>query len=428
MPVVVAVAMFGCATAPKSPRSNEPPAERADALMKALQANDADAAIALFDRRMKRAVSKRKLEELLQQVKGQQGAIVSWVLKSEEEHDGHRVHTFDVTSERGRFISTVAISEAGEVSGFFLKPALRSKYEPLPIDPNAPFREEEVKVGAEPWVLDGTLTLPKTGGPFPAAILVQGSGPHDRDETNGPNRPFKDIAEGLSSKGIAVLRYDKRTFTHGSKMSSPTMTVEEEYVTDALAAVQLLKSRSDIDAKRIYVIGHSQGGTLAPEIGVRSQPIAGVVLLAAAYRPLPELAIEQMRHLGVPEREIAPIEAQAKRVLSGEMKTTEKFLGVEAHYWLDLQQRDHAGFAKKLNVPILVLQGQRDYQVTEADFKGWKTALAGTPHVTFEMFPGLNHLFLKGEGKSMPAEYQRQGNVDAEVIAEIAAFISAQAH
>ena len=147
--------------------------------------------------------------------------------------------------------------------------------------------------------MPGTLTLPRGEGPFAAAVLVHGSGPQDRDETIGPNKPFRDLAWGLASQGIAVLRYEKRTHTHGRAWPRcvKTLTIKEETIDDALAAVAELRKHKEINAKHIVVIGHSLGATAAPQIGERDKSIAGLVLLAGNARPLEDLVLEQITYI-----------------------------------------------------------------------------------------------------------------------------------
>ena len=142
----------------------------------------------------------------------------------------------------------VAFNEAGEVSGLTITPVgsieqqFTAKYEPPAYVNQDTFKEQEVQVGQGEWVLPGTLSLPVGDGPFAAVVLVHGSGPQDRDETIGPNKPFRDLAWGLASQGIAVLRYDKRTRVYGKKMQeiAATITVKEEVIDDELDAVALL--------------------------------------------------------------------------------------------------------------------------------------------------------------------------------------------
>src|SRR5690606_19348563 len=127
--------------------------------------------------------------------------------------------------------------------------------------------------------LPGTLALPKGKAPgagFPAVVLVHGSGPQDRDETVGANRPFLDIARGLAAQGIAVLRYDKRTQARPQDFAAGDYTVDDETTNDAITAVAALGAAEGIDPDRIHVLGHSQGAMLAPRIAAHSGHVAGL--------------------------------------------------------------------------------------------------------------------------------------------------------
>ncbi len=142
------------------------------------------------------------------------------------------------------------------------------------------------------------MTKPAGVGPFPAVVLVHGSGPNDRDETFGPNKTFKDLALGLGSRGVAVLRYDKRTKVYGAKVSKLNpFTLKAETIDDALEAVALLRKEPGIDATAIFVLGHSLGGTAAPRIGAADSGIAGLIMLAGAVRPLEQSIVDQMQYL-----------------------------------------------------------------------------------------------------------------------------------
>jgi uncharacterized protein len=263
-------------------------------------------------------------------------------------------------------------------------------------------------------------------------VLIHGSGPNDRDETIGPNRPFRDLAEGLASRGVAVLRYDKRTKVHPEQFSE-SGTVREETMDDAIAAVALLAARPEIDASRIVILGHSLGGTLAPRIAADHSGIAAIIIMAGATRPLPTIMVEQIEYLATldgpadeaAKKRIDQIKADAARAMAAKAGDVGvKIFGIPAPYWADLNAYDPAAAAAKLSLPMLIMQGGRDYQVTADDLRGFKAALAGHPNVTFREFPRLNHLFMAGEGKSRPEEYRKSGHVDAAVIETVAAFVA----
>ena len=146
------------------------------------------------------------------------------------------------------------------------------------------------------YPLPGLLTLPDGAGPFPAVLLVHGSGPQDRDEAVGPNRPFRDLAVGLAALGVASLRYDKRTFAHGKRLADALqgrLSVEEEVIRDALCAAALLRAEPLIRPDRVYLLGHSMGGMLAPRIDAEGGAFAGLIFWAGTPRTLDALILEQ---------------------------------------------------------------------------------------------------------------------------------------
>jgi dienelactone hydrolase len=276
------------------------------------------------------------------------------------------------------------------------------------------FTEEAITVGSGEWALPGTLSMP--GGPIAAAVvLVHGSGPHDRDETIGPNKPFRDLAWGLADRGIAVLRYEKRTRRYAAKAAGDkNFTVREEAIDDALLAAALLRKRDRIDPARVFVLGHSLGGTLAPRIAAEDRALAGLVIMAGATRPLMEAAREQLTYLA----SLSPGAVNVEDTLQTLRRS------VPEAYWKDLDAYAPAQAAARLSMPMLILQGERDYQVTLADLQGWRDALQGRPGVTIKSYPALNHLFIPGEGKSTPAEYERAGHIPEFVLDDIADWIT----
>lgn len=295
--------------------------------------------------------------------------------------------------------------------------------------------EREVMVGNAPLTLPGLLTLPAGPGPFPLVVLVHGSGPNDRDETIGPNRPFRDLARGLGARGVAVLRYDKRTRVYPMSFANRAFTVREETIDDAHDAVRLARTFSEIDPRRIVVAGHSLGGMLAPRIAALDGKLAGVVLLAGASdESLPDMVERQFAYLetlegadtaalGAQQRAIAPVLARVRALTPADSADPAPLLGAPAAYWLDLAAYVPIEVAKKLEIPMLVLQGERDYQAGSRGFARWQAELGNRPNVTLRLYPGLNHLFITGTGPGNPAEYGVPGSVAETVITDIAAWV-----
>ncbi len=303
------------------------------------------------------------------------------------------------------------------------------------------FTEQQITVGSAPWALPGTLTLPKGAGPFAAVVLVHGSGPENQDEGYGPNKIFKDIAWGLASRGIAVLRYEKRTHRYGKEMVTGQIpiTVKEETIDDAIAALALLSNTPHIDAKHIYLAGHSLGGYLAPRIAAADSQIAGLILLAGSTRPLEDMVIEQIAdeyaqagRSSSPEAQEAIGKAQADKQAIEDPNLKPGVMlrlagaQIPSEYFLDLRSYDSVRVAATLKIPMLILQGERDYQVTMTDFNNWKRGLGEDSNAVFKTYPALNHLFLAGSGPSTPQEYDTPGHVEADVIADISTWVQTQ--
>jgi len=314
------------------------------------------------------------------------------------------------------------------------KPA---EYHPPDYVSAASFREQPtaVNVGTQ-WSLAATLTLPAGNGPFPVVVLVHGSGPNDRDETQGPNKPFKDLAWGLASQGIAVLRYEKRTRVYPGQLSAlPSITVKEETVDDALAAVELLRHTPNIDPKRVFVLGHSLGGMLVPRIGLADKgDIAGFIVFAGATRPLEDEWVRQYEYIYGLDGKITPEEqveimgykrqaARIKQLTAADALSKELLLYVPPSYWLDLRGYSPPTEAMKLTKPLLILQGERDYNVTMDAFRDWQKALAQRSDVSFKSYPKLDHLFLEGGGAASTADYAHPRNIPKYVVDDIAAWI-----
>jgi dienelactone hydrolase len=333
------------------------------------------------------------------------------------------------------------VNASGQIAGMYFRPPNK----PLPYTWKRPsyskpesFHDREVTVGSDMWKLTGTLTVPVAKAKVPGIVLVHGPGPNDRDESIFATRMFQDIAEGLASKGYAVLRYDKRTKTYGEEMSIKSYTIDDETVEDATRAIALLRKQPEVDPARIYVLGHSLGGYASPRIAARDRKLAGLILLAGAARPVEDLAYDQTEYVahlkGEPAApELARLnqlkaEVDKVRALNPKADNPPILLGLPTEWWVNVKGYDPVAEAKKLGLPMLVMQGERDFQVTMKDFALWKSALSARPGVTFKSYPALNDLFITGQGKGSPAEYHNQGNVAPEVLDDIAGWLSSQKH
>jgi len=373
-----------------------------------------------------------RLEALWGQLRASVGELQSLELYRVQPADTLRSVEFIATFPGQRLLLRVVMSPARQVSGFWAAPAPAPAATPgsgPPYADSTRFREETVELGVPGWRLGGTVSTPVAAGRHPAIVLVHGSGPHDRDETVGPNKVFRDLAHGLASQGIVVLRYDKRTLTHGARMPAPT--VEAEVIEDALLALELVRARPDVDPARVYLLGHSLGGQVAPEIARRDGRLAGLVLFAAPARAPAELILDQLTHLGTlpqnqppaAQQQLATMRAQITSLHDAATPDTANVLGAPASYWRDLARYDAVATAKTLRLPMLVLQAERDYQVTMKDFTLWQAALADRPDATLRAIPSLNHMFIAGEGTPNPIEYTKPGFVAVEAVQAIKDFI-----
>lgn len=408
--------------------------ERARAFVLLLAEEKFDEAVAQMDQAMREAFAGGVLEKTWRGVLQQVGAFEAVQSIVPQKVAGQNVYDVHARFARFPLIVRVVLDEQQRVSGLWFRPGQPPEYRAPAYVKRERFEEVEITVGQAPWALPGTLSIPKGRGPHPAVVLVHGSGPNDRDETVGPNRVFKDLAWGLASRGIAVLRYDKRTYVYPQQVAEqlPNLTVEQEVIEDALLALQAVRQNASIDPKRVYLLGHSLGGMLAPEIAVRDGRVAGVVLLAAPARPFDEVLLGQLRHVA----SVDPNQAQATALAieqleafrAGTLSEGDNILGMRPNYLRDLMGRDPLSFVKQLNVPLFVAQGGRDYQVTIEDFALWEAALRGRKDVALMPYPNLNHLFITGEGTATPQEYLQPGQVDAQLIEDLASFVYPDDH
>ena len=356
-----------------------------------------------------------------------------------EKSGGVDIVSFPVRFSNKSVNIQLTLNGSGQVAGLHF----RSPDDPLPTVWKRPsyskpelFRERSVTIGSDEWKLGGTFTFPSGKGPYPAVVLVHGPGPNDRDESIYATRMFADIAEGLASRGIAVLRYDKRTKLYGQQMSELPFTLQQETIEDAVRAIALVRRQPEVDPSRVFVLGHSLGGYAVPRIAKQGGKLAGAIVLAGIARHIEDVSLAQTEYLLKAKGGASPQEQKRLDLMKAEVakiRTIEAgkdnptiLLGLPAAYFLDLKSYDPAVEARRLAIPMLFLQGERDFQVTMEDFGLWKAGLAGAKNITFQSYATLNNLFISGEGPSSPAEYTKGGNVAAAVIDDVSIWIAAR--
>ncbi len=335
------------------------------------------------------------------------------------------VVTIPVEFEKQNIDFTFPVNAEGKIVQIYMRPGQAPWQRPDYVKAAA-FQTREVTVGADEWKLPGTLTIPVDKRPCPGMVLVPDAGPSDRDASLFATKVFRDLAEGLASRGIAVLRYEKRTRQYAVKMGEGSYTIDDETAHDAVAALALLRTIPEIDGKRLYVLGLGVGGFIVPRIAADDGHLAGLIMLGAPARPLEDWYYEAAQGMGADAAKLAEVKAEAakvKRLDPGDYDAPTLFK-LPAAYWLDLKGYDAAAEAKKTPAPSLILEGGRDVQVPSAEFDAWKAGLAGRRDAVLKLYPNLNRYGIVGEGKSSDDDYRKPGHVAPEVIDDIAHFVN----
>ncbi len=328
-----------------------------------------------------------------------------------------------------------------------------------------PYREEEVAYeNAKANIrIAGTLTIPGGKGPFPAVLLIAGSGPADRDESILGHKPFLVLADHLTRQGIAVLRVDKR----GCGKTTGTLRGSgmEDFASDALASVKYLKSRPEVDAKRIGLVGHSEGGSVAPMVAVQTPAVSYLVLLGAQGIPFHDLLVMQdgteAKAAGKTEEQVelirgfsrrfytlvlqsqdaSQIERETKALYDTLTDAEKKALdwpnlgGTQSLSWAlrpgtrEALRFDVRPYLRQVRCPVLALNGGKDSQVPPKENLGGierELKAGGNSRYTIRELPGLNHLF-QTCGTGAFSEYVKiEETMSALALRAISDWITAQ--
>ncbi len=386
---------------------------------------------------LKSQVSAAQLGQAYNQLVVQMGALKA---RSEWRTDtvfGKVQYLCDLTFERMPLTFCLVVDNDQHIAALLFQPQQPPKK--APAAPERKANERDITVVCGDIRLPGTLCLPlsaakETDRRFPIVILVHGSGPNDRDETIGDNKPFREMADSLAAAGIATLRYDKRTYVYRNntkEVSGGLLNYDSETVDDALAAIRLARSLPEADQERIYIMGHSLGGMLLPRIAERDfleektarNGLAGLISWAGAARDLDIILKEQLRYLGsIAGQTTAEADSKAQEILS---KLPAEYLEFDREY-------DPAEVAKGLKssrdrrtarLPMLFINGGNDYQVTQEDFKLWQDALGKYKDVTFCWIPEADHLLRPLPRKAVAADYLRHVPLSSKAVSAVRNFV-----
>ena len=394
----------------------------AEAFVTAMASGDFDSAMGMLDEAMTGALGAEDLQAVWEGLVAEAGAF-SLVHEIVNETIEEFFVCF-VTShhERSALTLRVVFSEDGLLAGLSIE-----GFTPLPDDMGTPsaqvqregFTDYPITIGAgTDFPLNGILSMPDgAANPVPAVVIVAGSGPNDMDGNIAGNTPYRDIAEYLAANGIAVIRHDKRSFAHGEQMMQSlagSETVWEESIEDALFAAALLRADPRVDEGRVFLLGHSLGGMLAPRIHEAGGDFAGLTLMGGTPRLLSELFIEQSRASIFTAIDEGYVEEADMEDMLEELEALEELfatipglsdeearamtipmLGVSAYYFKDMAAHPFSDYVQGIAVPILVMQGGRDFQILAAvDYVMLQELFAGRDNATFRLYEDLNHLFV----------------------------------
>lgn len=391
---------------------------------------------------LKQAVgSAAGLEQVWTQLTDMLGTFESAAAQGVQAQAGYQTVALQCAFSRAEATFTLAFDEAGRLASLGLT-SMTARETAEEAQDGRGYVEEQITLRAgEEDATGGLLTLPEGDGPFPAVVMVHGSGSSDMNETAYANAPFRDLAHGLAQLGVASVRYDKYTYAHPENCTRADFTVDDEYTNDAVAAAQLLAEDSRIGS--IYLLGHSQGAMLAPRImqAVREATgdrLGGGVLLAGS--PLHMWEIQYQQNLDVIKTLEGEQRAQAQALIDAEVEKAgtlaalspeelqkQTVFGINAYYQADEMSVDAVETAVCLNLPLFIAQGAKDWQVRPEDgIDRWRKTLSEDFDATFKLYDNMNHMLadIEGEMTGTAADYMdADAHVSEALIQDIATWI-----
>ncbi len=396
-----------------------------------LKSNDFENIHQLFSEEMVAALPLERMKKSFSGLAIQFGAI-NEILEFNARETAETVYFYQVAKFEKKTLDLVfMLNDKEKFTSLSLRPHQQTikwrtpKYAKGPND----YKEEFIAIGNS-LPLTGKITIPDNGMET-VVVFVHGSGPNDMNETLGPNKLFKDLAYGFASIGIASIRYNKRTYDYPSAMAKQanSLTIQQVVVNDAVNAIKLARENG---AKKIVLLGHSLGGYCTRMIAQLAQPDA-VIVSAGNVSPIEDLLVPQFEHVKendtntkINDFRMAMIRTQVEQVQKGDYDATAAPpppppllpLRLPASFWLSLKDYNPQKVAKKQSFPYMILNGERDYQVTPKEAKKWKGG-SKNKHSKTIIYTKLNHMFFEGEGICVPAEYEKECHFSETVFKDI---------
>jgi hypothetical protein len=381
-----------------------------------------------FNSAMKNALNLKKLREAWESVAAEAGEFINFVNVEELPSEEYDIYLVTTRHEHMGVVTRVVFDINNDlITGLHMRFAeiYDVIHDGTPEVRNG-FTEFYVVVGeGTEYPLNGLLSIPEnTKELVPGVVLVHGSGPLDMNETAFGITFFKDVAEYLARHGIAVLRYDKRTFAHGMKLAEnygDTLTVWQEVIEDALLAKEILEQHEAVDASRVFILGHSLGGMLAPRI-VHHGDFAGGIIMAGSPRSLLDIMYDQAVYfyelMDISEEEKAKLYSEADTALAE---------AAETYYFQEMDLYSTEFYLTADGKPYFILQGDKDIQVyADRDFAMYQQIARGHEnHITLKLYDGLTHFFTRSVMEEPTLEdYIPGSKVEEEPLQDIVQWIN----